>query len=83
MQVPIAAVYDPGKGTGLWVIAGTPAKVVWRPVQVLGLSDDFALVAGDLKVGEQIVALGAHLLREGDEVRLPQLDDATAGGSRP
>jgi len=83
MQVPIAAVYDPGKGTGLWVIAGTPAKVVWRPVQVLGLSDDFALVAGDLKVGEQIVALGAHLLREGDEVRLPQLDDTTAGGSRP
>ena len=83
MQVPIAAVYDPGKGTGLWVIAGTPAKVAWRPVQVLGLSDDFAFVAGDLKVGEQIVALGAHLLREGDEVRLPQLDDTTAGGSRP
>lgn len=83
LQVPIAAVYDPGKGTGLWVIAGTPAKVAWRPVQVLGLSDDFAFVAGDLKVGEQIVALGAHLLREGDEVRLPQLDDTTAGGSRP
>ena len=83
MQVPIAAVYDPGKGTGVWVIVGAPAKVAWRPVQVLGLSDDSARVAGDLKVGEQIVALGAHLLREGEEVRLPQQDDAKVAGGRP
>ncbi|MES2868535.1 MAG: efflux RND transporter periplasmic adaptor subunit [Pseudomonadota bacterium] len=83
MQVPIAAVYDPGKGTGVWVIVGNPAKVTWRPVQVLGLSDDSARVTGDLKVGEQIVALGAHLLREGDEVRSPQQDDAKVAGGRP
>ncbi|MCP1500973.1 RND family efflux transporter MFP subunit [Pseudomonas migulae] len=83
MQVPIAAIYDPGKGTGVWVIVGAPAKVAWQPVQVLGLSDDSARVAGDLKVGEQIVALGAHLLREGEEVRLPQQDDAKVAGGRP
>ena len=83
MQVPITAVYDPGQGTGLWVIAGTPAKVSWRPVQVLGLSDDVAQVAGDLKVGEQIVALGAHLLHEGEAVRVSQQEHANAAGSRP
>ncbi|WP_223547814.1 efflux RND transporter periplasmic adaptor subunit [Pseudomonas sp. A-B-19] len=83
LQVPIAAVYDPGQGTGVWVIAGTPAKVAWRPVQVLGLSDDTVRVAGDLKVGEQIVALGAHLLREGEEVRVPQQDDVKVAGGRP
>lgn len=83
MQVPITAVYDPGQGTGLWVIAGTPAKVSWRPVKVLGLSDDVAQVAGDLKVGEQIVALGAHLLHEGETVRVPQQEHANAAGSRP
>jgi RND family efflux transporter MFP subunit len=83
LQVPIAAVYDPGQGTGVWVIAGTPAKVAWRPVQILGLSDDTVRVAGDLNVGEQIVALGAHLLREGEEVRLPQQDDAKVAGGRP
>jgi RND family efflux transporter MFP subunit len=83
LQVPIAALYDPGQGTGVWVIAGTPAKVAWRPVQVLGLSDDTVRVAGDLKVGEQIVALGAHLLREGEEVRLPQQDDEKVAGGRP
>ena len=34
LQVPLAAVYDPGKGPGLWVIAGNPAKVTWRPVRM-------------------------------------------------
>lgn len=83
LQVPIAAVYDPGTGTGVWVIAGTPAKVIWRPVQVLGLSDDAARVAGDLKEGEPVVALGAHLLREGEEVRLAQQGDVNVAGTHP
>ncbi|ROL83712.1 efflux RND transporter periplasmic adaptor subunit [Pseudomonas chlororaphis] len=83
LQVPIAAIHDPGQGTGVWVIAGTPAKVVWRPVRVLGLSDDAAQVAGDLKAGERIVALGAHLLREGEEVRLAQQGDVNVAGSHP
>jgi len=68
LAVPIAALHDPGQGPGVWVIAGTPAKVTWRAVQVLGLSDDSAKVSGPLKAGEQVVALGAHLLHEGEEV---------------
>jgi RND family efflux transporter MFP subunit len=83
LQVPIAALYDPGQGTGVWVIAGEPAKVTWRAVRVLGLSDDAARVAGDLKVGEQIVALGAHLLRDGEEVKVPRQDGANIAGSHP
>lgn len=83
LQVPIAAIYNPGKGAGVWVIAGTPAKVTWRPVQVLGLSDDSARVAGDLKEGEPVVALGAHLLRDGEAVRLAQQDDAKVAGTHP
>lgn len=82
LQVPIAAVYDAGKGTGVWVIAGEPAKVTWRPVQVLSLSDDAARVSGNLKLGEQIVALGAHLLHEGEQVRLASQGDTGASGSR-
>ena len=77
------AVYDPGKGTGVWVIAGTPTKVTWRPVEVLSLADDSARVSGDLKVGEQIVALGAHLLQDGEQVRLASQSDVSAAGSRP
>ncbi|WP_115552743.1 efflux RND transporter periplasmic adaptor subunit [Xanthomonas arboricola] len=78
LQVPLAAVFDAGKGPGVWVIAGQPAKVSWRPVTVLGLDDDHANVAGTLARGERIVALGAHLLREGEQVRIA---DANAAGT--
>jgi RND family efflux transporter MFP subunit len=83
LQVPIAALYDAGKGSGVWLITGEPATVTWRPVQVLGLSDDAAQVSGELKRGEQIVALGAHLLREGEAVRLGQPIDTNVAGNRP
>ena len=83
LKVPMAAIYNPGKGPGVWVIAGTPAKVSWRPVEVLGLSDDSARIAGELQIGEPIVALGAHLLRDGEEVRLLARDDGQIAGSRP
>ncbi|CAI0927127.1 efflux RND transporter periplasmic adaptor subunit [Serratia grimesii] len=69
-QVPIAALFDPGQGAGVWVIAGKQATVSWRPIQVLSISDDVAMVTGNLNAGEQIVALGAHLLRDGEQVRV-------------
>ncbi|CAM3280292.1 efflux transporter periplasmic adaptor subunit [Pseudomonas floridensis] len=68
LAVPIGALHDSGQGPGVWVIAGTPAKVAWRGVQLLGLSDDSARVSGGVQPGEQVVALGAHLLHDGEEV---------------
>ena len=69
-SVPIGALFDQGKGPGVWVIQGEPAKVGWRPVTVQRISDDTARVAGRLKQGDRVVALGAHMLREGEQVRL-------------
>ena len=70
LSVPIGALYDAGKGPGVWVIQGQPAKVSWRPITVERLGDDDARIAGQLKQGDKIVALGTHLLREGELVRL-------------
>jgi RND family efflux transporter MFP subunit len=78
IQVPVSAVFDPGKGTGVWTLAGTPAHVAWHPVTVLGISDEAARVHGDLKPGDQIVSLGAQLLHEGQLVRLVNSDARTA-----
>jgi RND family efflux transporter, MFP subunit len=81
MQVPIGAVFDPGKGAGVWVLTGNPAHVAWRPVKVLGLTDDTARVDGldgELKAGTQVVALGAPLLHDGEEVRPSPLATQTA-----
>lgn len=84
LHVPIGALFDAGKGPGVWVIHGEPAKVSWRPVAVQRLDDAGAYVAGQIKQGERIVALGAHLLREGEQVRVAGLAVAAATeGARP
>jgi RND family efflux transporter MFP subunit len=73
LQVPAAAVLDAGKGSGVWTVAGDPAKVTWRRVDVVALGDDTARVTGRLQAGERVVALGAHLLHEGDAVRVERV----------
>lgn len=71
VRVPIGSLFDAGKGPGVWVVNdGEPAKVSWRPVVVERLDHDAAHVAGQLRPGDRIVALGAHLLREGEQVRV-------------
>lgn len=69
-QVPVGSLLDKGKGTGVWVINGKNQKVTWRPVVVKQLDDEYAYVTGNIQSGDQIVALGAHLLREGELVRI-------------
>ena len=84
LQVPIGALFDAGNGTGIWSVAGEPAKVFWRPVTVLNIDDDSARVSGQIKQGDQIVALGAHLLHEGEQVRVSApFTTATIEGARP
>lgn len=70
LRVPIGAIFDPGKGPGVWLVTGETPQVTWRAVRVAGLGDDAASVAGELEAGDRIVALGAHLLHEGEQVRL-------------
>ena len=70
LQVPIGAISDSGKGPGVWLVEGETPRVTWRAVQIARLSDEAASVVGNLKVGDRVVALGAHLLHEGDHVRL-------------
>lgn len=70
LQVPIAAIYDAGRGPGVWLIEGETPRVTWRAVQIAALSDEAASVTGNLEAGDRVVALGAHLLHEGEPVRL-------------
>lgn len=70
LQVPLGAIFDPGKGPGVWLVAGKEPRVTWRAVQVAGLSGESAAIAGGLAAGDRVVVLGAHLLHEGDQVRL-------------
>ncbi|AOF80375.1 efflux transporter, RND family, MFP subunit [Methyloversatilis sp. RAC08] len=82
VRVPIAALHDTGHGPGVWVIeqAGDSSRVAFRAVTVAGLGHDSATISAGLRVGERIVALGAHLLRDGSAVR--GLDTALAAAGR-
>jgi RND family efflux transporter MFP subunit len=75
LRVPVGAIFDAGKGPGVWLVEGDGVegqgpRVTWRAVQVAGLSDEAAAVVGRLTAGDRVVALGAHLLHEGEPVRL-------------
>ena len=83
MQVPLTSLYDAGKGPGVWRISARPAKVTWTPVKVLSVGEDAAQVTGSVKPGEKIVALGAHLLHEGEIVRLAEQRNAALAENTP
>jgi RND family efflux transporter MFP subunit len=69
MTVPLGAIYDRGQGAGVWVI-GTRSTVSWRPVRLAAVSEETAVVAAGLQPGERFVALGAHMLHQGEPVRM-------------
>lgn len=70
VQVPIGAIDDEGKGPGVWVVDGKSFTVAYRPVQVDQFGSETAVLSGGVRPGEQIAAMGGHLLREGERVRV-------------
>jgi RND family efflux transporter MFP subunit len=87
LRVPIGAVFDPGGGPGVWTIADQPARVRWRPIKVNRIEDDTVSVSNGLTQGDRVVSLGAHILHEGQEVRLgaesPDREGATGKAGKP
>jgi RND family efflux transporter MFP subunit len=69
VEVPLGALYDNGQSSDVWVVDPHSSSVSLRAVQVRGLAEETAVVSG-VKSGERVVALGAHLLHQGERVRL-------------
>lgn len=69
-EVPIGSIADRGEGPGVWVLNQHSSTVSFHPVHVLRLGGENAIVSGGVRSGEQIVALGAHLLNDGQQVRI-------------
>jgi RND family efflux transporter MFP subunit len=68
VQAPLGAVLDNGRETGVWVLDHDNSTVRFQPVQLVRVSGENAVISG-LSAGDQVVALGAHLLHEGAPVR--------------
>jgi RND family efflux transporter MFP subunit len=68
-SIPLAAVFDRGKGPGVWVIQAGGSTVAWHPVTLGAVGDETVAITGGLQPGERFVALGAHQLHDGEQVR--------------
>src|SRR5438034_5155279 len=68
VQVPVGAVLDDGQKTGVWVLDSASSTVHFRPVELVRVTSETAVISG-LSSGDAIVSLGAHLLQDGARVR--------------
>lgn len=69
VTVPVGAIHDTGGGPGVWIVSDT-SEVKFRAVAIVAIGKEEVIVRG-VGVGETVVALGAHLLHEGEVVTLP------------
>lgn len=69
-EVPIGAITDRGKGPGVFVLNKSASTVSFHPVKILRLDEEDAILSDGVHSGERIVALGAHLLSNGQQVRV-------------
>jgi RND family efflux transporter MFP subunit len=69
VRVPAGAVYDRGSGPGVWIV-DNKSEVKFRRVQIASIGQEEVVVSHGVDAGENVVALGAHLLHEGQVVNL-------------
>jgi RND family efflux transporter MFP subunit len=74
--VPNAAITDRGSGPGVWILNRNNLTVSFRPVAISRIGEEDTYLNSGLKPGEEIVALGAHLLHEGEHVRVEEKEMA-------
>lgn len=69
VEVPLGAILDNGQATGVWVMTEGDTAVAFHPVTLTRLTGEMAVVSG-IPAGQTVVAMGAHMLSAGAEVRL-------------
>jgi RND family efflux transporter MFP subunit len=69
MAIPLGALDDEGRGPGVWILVAKGPTVSFRPVHLIRLETERAIVSDGVRIGDQVVALGGHQLHEGERVR--------------
>jgi RND family efflux transporter MFP subunit len=69
VQLPVGAIHDRGNGPGVWIV-NDKSEVKFRSVTIASIGKEEVVVSSGVQAGEKVVALGAHLLHEGQVVNL-------------
>ena len=67
-SVPLGAIFDKGAGPGVWIVNAD--TVSFRPVRIARVGAETAILQNGVVPGDRVVALGGHLLHEGERVRI-------------
>jgi RND family efflux transporter MFP subunit len=70
IQVPVGAIHDRGSGPGVWTV-NDKSEVKFRSVTIASIGQEQVVLSSGVQAGEKVVALGAHLLHEGQVVNVP------------
>ena len=70
IQVPVGAIHDRGSGPGVWTV-NDKSEVKFRSVTIASIGQEQVVLSSGVQAGEKVVALGAHLLHEGQVVIVP------------
>lgn len=76
VAVPLGAILDNGTQSGVWAIDRSTATVRFVPVDIRAMGAETAAVIG-VPPGAEVVALGAHLLKDGAAIRF----ETSVGGA--
>lgn len=68
IQVPLGAMLDDGRKTGVWLFDRASSTVRFQSVKLVRVTSETAVISG-LRSGEDVVSLGAQLLHGGERVR--------------
>jgi hypothetical protein len=61
----------------VWVFHRDTSTVSLRPISILRLGQENAYLTSGVRQGEEVVALGAHLLTDGEHVRVAETEAAS------
>src|SRR2546422_5618954 len=70
VQLPVGAIHDRGSGPGVWIV-DDKSEVKFRSVTIASIGQEQVVLSSGVQAGEKVVALGAHLLHEGQAVNVP------------
>ena len=70
VSIPLGAIDDEGQGPGVWLLDPRSSSVSYRSVKFVRFDGEHAIVSGGIQIGDSIIAVGGHFLREGQRVQV-------------
>ncbi|MEO5917237.1 MAG: efflux RND transporter periplasmic adaptor subunit [Luteolibacter sp.] len=67
--VPVGAIQDKGAGPGVWIV-NDQSEVSYRMITIASIGNEEVVVSSGVHADETVVALGPHLLHEGQVVTI-------------